>query len=306
MFPTWVLQGLRGIHAFHSGNEWTFYKPIPVGDKIIPESIFSGFEAKSSKFADKMVMEYQVANFANQKNEAVAQANTWLVRAERSSARKRGKYSNYRLPHPWSEEELLKIEDEVLSYKPRGNDHLFWDDVSIGDELPTLVKGPFGLTDMIAYCVGADPVGIKAFGSALELYRKHPAWAVRDPITSALEPIYAVHYNKAIANAAGLPFPYDVGVQRHCWLIQMLTSYIGDEAWLKKNYAEYRGFFYLSDVLWIKGKIVKKYKSQEGEPVIDIETHAINQRGEDIMPGYSVVVLPSRAQNYWPIKSLLA
>jgi len=43
VFPTWVLQGLPGIHAFHSGNDWTFYKPARLGDRIVPECIFTGF-----------------------------------------------------------------------------------------------------------------------------------------------------------------------------------------------------------------------------------------------------------------------
>ena len=41
VYPTWVLQGLPGVHAFHSGNDWEFYRPILVGDKITPECIFT-------------------------------------------------------------------------------------------------------------------------------------------------------------------------------------------------------------------------------------------------------------------------
>ena len=72
VFPTWVLQGLPGVHAFHSGNDWTFLKPIFLGDTITPESIFTGFDVKASKFAGKMVREYQRANFYNQRGELVA------------------------------------------------------------------------------------------------------------------------------------------------------------------------------------------------------------------------------------------
>jgi len=303
VFPTWVLQGLPGVHAFHSGNDWTFHKTIRIGDKITPKCIFSGFELRPSKFAGKIGIEYQHAEFHNQNSELVAETDSWLIRAERSAAREQGKYSKYKLPHPWTEEELEKVEKEVLSEKQRGSDPRYWEDIEVGEKLPYVVKGPFGMTDMVAYCVGADPVGIRAFRCSLELYKKHPAWAVRDNSTSALEPIYAVHYNKSVANAAGLPYPYDVGVQRQSWLIQLLTNYIGDEGWLKKNYAEYRRFYYHSDVLWFTGMVVKKYLSNDREPCVDIETHAINQRGEDTMPGYSTIALPSRQHDYWPIKA---
>jgi len=306
VFPTWVLQGLPGVHAFHSGNDWTFYRPVMLGDKITPECIFTGFEVKKSKFAEKVVFEFQRANFYNQRKELVATTDLWLIRAERRKAREKGKYSKYKLPHPWTEEELKQIEEEMLMEEKeiRGNTPRYWEDVKIGDEMK-LTKGPFGMTDMIAFCVGADPVGIKAFLSALKVYRKHPAWCIRDPNTYALEPIYAVHYNKQVANAAGLPYPFDVGVQRQCFLIQMLTNWMGDDGWLKKNYAEYRRFFFHSDVLWFRGKVVEKYIDSDGEPCVGIETHAVNQRGEDTMPGYSVVVLPSKEYDYWPVEARL-
>jgi len=305
VYPTWVLQGLPGVHAFHSGNDWEFYKPIFEGDKITPESIFTGFEVKKSEFAGKMVIEYQEARFYNQRQELVSKAKVWLVRAERRAAREKGKYHQIKLPHPWTEEELRRVEEEVLAEKIRGSKVRYWEDVKVGEELVPVIKGPLGLTDMIAYCVGAASVQVLAHGASLRLYRKRPAWAFRDPNTFALEPIYGVHYNKAAANAAGLPYPYDIGAQRHCWLIHLLTNWMGDEGWLKRNYAEYRRFVYFSDVVWFKGRVTRKYIDEDGEYCVDIETSGVNQRGEETMPGHSTVVLPSREAGWWPLTSRL-
>ena len=169
VFPTWVLQGLPGVHAFHSGNDWTFHKPVFVGDTITPECIFTGFDVKSSKFAGKMVREYQQANFYNQRKELVASTDLWLVRAERAAARKTGKYTDLQLPHPWKEQELKKIDEDILAEQIRGKDTRYWEDVKVGEELTPVVKGPFGLTDMIAYCVGAAPVQIMAHHASLEM-----------------------------------------------------------------------------------------------------------------------------------------
>ncbi len=302
IFPTWVGQGLPGVHAFHSGNDWEFYKPIFENDKITPECVFTGFEEKPSKFAGRMVMEYQEARFYNQKGDLIAKTKSWLVRAERRAARETGKYHQIELPHPWTEEELEKIEEEILSEEIRGSNPRYWEDVEVGEELKPVIKGPFGITDMIAFCVGSQPVPVMAHGLTIRLYKRHPAWFFRDPTTSAWEPIYSVHYNKAAANAAGLPYQYDVGVQRQCWLIHLLTNWMGDEGWLKKNYAEYRKFFYFSDVVWLKGKVARKYVDEEEEYCVDIKTSAINQRGEDIMPGHSTIVLPCREKGFWPLE----
>ena len=305
VFPTWVLQGLPGVHAFHSGNEWEFYKPILVHDRITPECTFTGFEEKESQFAGRFIMEYQEARFFNQRNELVSKAKTWLVRAERPAARKKGKYSRIQLPHPWTEKELERIETDVLAEAPRGSQVRYWEEVQIGEELDPITKGPLGLTDIVAYCVGSAPVPISAHGVSLREYRRHPSWAFRDPDTGALEPVYGVHYNRRAASAAGLPFPYDVGTQRHCWHIQLLLNWMGDEGWLKRDHGEYRRFVYQSDVVKFEGSVVNKYIDAEGEPCVDIETTALNQRGENVMPGKSTVVLPSRERSYWPLERRL-
>ncbi|MBI4321550.1 MAG: MaoC family dehydratase N-terminal domain-containing protein [Chloroflexi bacterium] len=300
VFPAWVQQGLRGVGGFHSGTEVKFFKPIVEGDVIKPECVFTGFEEKPSRFAGRMIMEHQEGRYFNQKDELVARTKVWIARVERAAGRKTGKYTGIELPHPWRERELRDIEEQVLAEEVRGAKPRYWEDVSVGDDLGPVVKGPFGLTDMIAYCVGAAPIDTLAHHVALRKYRDHPSWAFRDPATSALEPIYGVHYNKAAANAMGLPYPYDVGIQRHCWLIHLLTNWAGDDGWIKRNRAEYRHFVYMSDVVWLRGKVTRKYV-EDGETCVDVETSAFNQRGENTMPGEATFVLPSKARAYHPL-----
>jgi len=301
VYPTYVVEGLPGLHAWHSGNDWEFYKPIYVNDHITPKSTIIGFDVVRTAFSGKSLWRYQKAEFFNQRSELVARAYSWSLRAERKSTRKAGKYSRLKIPHPWTEEELLKIEEETLNEKIRGNDVRFWEDVGVGDELPPVIKGPFGLTDMIAYCVGATPVTLAAHGVQLRNYRKHPAWAFRDPDTHALEPVYGVHYNTLAAQSAGLPLPYTAGVQNQSWLINLLTNWMGDEGWIKRNYAEYRKFVYFSDVVWLKGNVIKKYVDEEGEYCVDVRCIGVNQRDEDVIPGFATIILPSKERGTWPV-----
>ena len=165
------------------------------------------------------------------------------------------------------------------------------------------MKGPLTLTDEIAYLIGGGaPIPrIMAHGLALRFYRRHPKWAFRDPNSCGLEPNYAVHYNKEAARAQGLPYQYDVGYQRHAWQIHLLTNYAGDEGWVKKSSCQYRRFVYFSDVIWLTGKVLEKFIDEEGECCVRIETRAVNQRGEEVMPGYGIVALPSRKQGFAPL-----
>ena len=308
--PAWVFSvlgglqfGWRGLAGFHSGSELFFYKPVLVGDKITPEETFTGFEGpKSSAFAELMVVDYFENIYLNQRNETISKVIRWIIRTERKRAREKGKYHKITLPHPWKEEELKRIEEDVLNEEIRGANPRYWEDVHVGDNLAPLVKGPLGLTDMIAFFIGGGaPVKLEAQSVALQKYRQKPKWAFRDPQTSALEPIFAVHYNRSASNAMGLPYPYDVGTQRHCWQTQFLTHWMGDDGWLKRCRAEYRKFVFLSDALWMKGKVKNKYIDEEGEHCVDIETSATNQRGEEVMPGDATVVLPSREKKTWPL-----
>jgi len=305
IFPTWVSHGLPGLHGWHAGNDWEFYKPIYINDYITPKCIQVGFDVKESRMAGRSIINYERAEFYNQRGELVAKAPTWSVKAERKASREKGKYSQIKLPHPWTDKELAKIEEEVLAEKERGSEVRYWEDTEVGEELPTMIKGPFGLTDIIAFCVGAGPILIAAHGVMLRNYRRHPAWAFRDPDTFALEPVYAVHYNKRAAQGAGLPYPYDVGTQRQCWLINSITNWMGDEGWLKRSYAEYRRFVYFSDVVWFKAKITNKYVDENEECCLDIESHGINQREEDTVVGFSTVILPSRERGTWPVAKRL-
>jgi acyl dehydratase len=313
--PSWVFSvfsglqyGWRGLSGFHSASHIDFYLPILRDDRIAPEMISTGFDGpKPSSFADRIVVELNDNLYRNQRDELVTKVSWEVTHAERAQTRKKGKYHHIELPHPWTEEELKRIEGEVLAEERRGKNTPSWDDIEVGQTLMPVVKGPLTLTDEIAFLIGGGaPIPrITAHGLALQFYRRHPKWAFRDPTSCGLEPIYAVHYNREAAKAQGLPYQYDVGFQRHAWQIHLLTNFAGDEGWVKKSSCEYRRFVYFSDVVWLKGTVTEKFVDNEGEHCVKIETHSVNQRGEEVMPGYGIIALPSKAQGYTPLDKRL-
>jgi acyl dehydratase len=296
--------GWRGLGGFHAGCDVEFFKPVYMGDKVSAECVFTSFDGPmKSTFAEETIIDHFHNQYWNQKGDLIAKYHWWVVHFSRAKAREKGSTAKIELPHPWNEDQLKEIEKEILAEKTRGSVKRYWEDTHTGDEVTPVVKGPLGITDEIAYIIGGGvPIPrITANRVALEAYRKHPAWAFRDPNTYALEPIFAVHYNRQAANAMGVQQAYDVGLQRHCWGIHLITNWMGDDAWLKRSYTEYRKFVYLSDVVRIKGKVTKKYIDDEGDYCVEIERHAMNQRGEDVMPGYAVVALPSKVNKKHPL-----
>jgi acyl dehydratase len=313
--PSWVVSvfaaiqfGWEGLGAFHSASDFRFHVPVRLGDRIEATCRYDGFSGpRPSRFARQVVVDHFTTRYTNQHGTLVAE-NRWdVVHFERghvrpkepvsSSEGKRGEVSP-----GWSQEELAALEERVLAERPRGADVRWWDDVAVGDRLDPIVKGPIGLTDEIAYIVGGGtPIPrFAAHRAALLEYRRHPAWSFRDPETGALEPIYAVHYNSQAARAMGVATQYDVGFQRQCWQIHLLTDWMGDDGWVVQAASELRSFVHLGDVVELSGTVTEKFVDDDGEACVRIETTARNRRGDDVMPGSAVVALPTRGSDIRP------
>ncbi|OZD13119.1 acyl dehydratase [Rhodococcus sp. 06-156-3C] len=294
-----VQVGWRGLGGFHAETNMTFHHPIKVGDKITATVVFDGFDGptEASQFAGRRIKDYLRQEYRNQDGELVATFICSRMRFERSEMQAKRESRKIELPHPWTDEQLAEIDASVLAERPRGAETRYWDDVSVGDDLDVITKGPIGLTDEIAFIAsGAAPIPrLAAHGVALRRYRKHPKWAFRDPNTNALEPVYSVHYNDYAASLQGAQAAYDVGIQRTCWQIHHLTNWIGDEGFIKSLHDQYRSHVYLSDVVRLGGRVTEKLVDEDGDHVVKVETWATNQRDQSVMPGSATIRLPHRA-----------
>jgi acyl dehydratase len=293
-----VQVGWRGLGGFHAETNIEFHKPIRLDDKITARVFFDGFDGpvEASNFAGRRIKDYLRQEYRNQHDELVATFICSRMRFERTEMQAKRESRKVQLPHPWTDEELEQIENDILAESPRGSEPRYWDDVQVGDQLDVITKGPMGLTDFIAFIAsGAAPIPrISAHGVALRRYKKHPKWAFRDPRTHALEPVYSVHYNDYAAQLQGAQIAYDVGIQRTCWQIHQLTNWMGDDGFVKRIHGQYRSHVYLSDVLRLGATIAEKYVDDEGDHVIKVDTWATNQRGQQCMPGSAVLRLPKR------------
>ena len=176
--------GWRGLGGFHAETILKFHRTIRVGDKITARVFFDGFDGPiESNFGATRIKDYIRQEYYNQDDELVAEFICSRMRYERTEAQKRATSRTITIPHPWTEEEVAAIEEQVLAETPRGATPRYWDDVNVGDEIDVITKGPIGLTDEIAFIAGgAAPIPrVAAHRVALRRYRRHPRWAYRDP-----------------------------------------------------------------------------------------------------------------------------
>jgi hypothetical protein len=217
-----------------------------------------------------------------------------MIRTERSKARARAKNDTIELK-PYSDDEIAAIEEQYASEAPRGPKQRWWEEVSVGDELGPLVKGPLTVTDMICWHVGMGMglYGVKPLRLAARNRRRIPRFFHRDEL-NVPDVLQRAHWDPAYARKAGQPTTYDYGRMRETWLIHLCTDWMGDDGWLWRLDCEFRAFNYVGDTQWIRGVVTNRYLAEGGRPAVDVELRADNQRGATTTPGHATILLPSR------------
>ena len=283
---------MPGIHAWHSGDDWEFYRPILEGDSFTYTNTLVDVQVKESRMSGKTAIQYHDIRYYNQEGELVAKALDWCVRAGRQASSERGKYSDIKSA-TYSAEELQKIyaayeAEEIREANPR-----YWEEVKVGEELTRIVKGPLSRRDIYAWLIGAGSPFMRAHGLALSFLKRHPGADMMDSETGIPDVPELVHMEDSRAQTIGLPGAYDYGCQRISWLCNLVTNWMGEEGFLRRLRAELRRFNVIGDTTWLTGKVAKKY-IEDGQHLVDIDCRAENQRGEVTMPGMATVILPSR------------
>lgn len=296
---SWVQLGLPGVHGFHSGSDWHWVKPIP-HDKNIDFVIWvDDVQEKKSSTAGKAVVIYYSTVYFDENRDVYGRVRSYSFRMERSSERGKSKQKETQLAN-WSDEELEEIEKKYLAETPRGGSPRYWEDVEEGQELDPVHKGPLCLTDMIAFYAGCMVVPAPAHGLAVADRQRHPHWWFRNADNGGLEPPVRVHESEDVAIAAGLPAPYDIGVQRNAWLIHLLTNWTGDDGFVVSCNAQYRAFNFFGDFTTFGGRVTRKYE-ENGEHLVDLELWGTSQRGQNTIPGSATVALPSKDADTTPV-----
>ncbi len=289
--------GLPGVHSFHGGNDWEFYRVAHLGDRITATATLTDVVEKQSSYAGRSVIQYVDVVYKDQEGEVVAKARGWSVRTERDAARQRGRYAG--LPSDkYTPEKLRAIEEEMDHEEIQGNKIRYWEDVKEGDSLGTVVKGPLGLEDVETFV--AHVHGAMAMGRHAAYLQRHPAWVYRDPETNYYEPWSQVNFLASAAQAVGIPRPYALGSQRVCWLGHLLTNWMGDDGFLAKLSVTMTRPTMHGDTQWCKGTVTRK-RVENGQHLVDCDVWSEGQSGEATTKGTAVIRLLSTSVQLWGV-----
>jgi acyl dehydratase len=287
--------GLAGVHAMWSGADWNWHKTVNRNDTISTEAWLKDVVEHQTRFAGRAVQQTYHVDFYNQHGDLVAGADSWCFRTERDQAREQGtKYKDVkaRQPRRYTDQELADAYKLYRDEEIRGAVTRYWQDVVEGEALPVMLKGPMTVTGFIAYAQGWGGLYIRANKLAWKLIDAHPGIGIKNRFGIPDCP-ERVHWEEEFAHEVGAPGAYDYGPERSSWLTHHLTNWMGDDGFLRNATCKIRRHNPAGDILFIKGKVTRKYV-EAARHLVEIEQEARNQDDELSVLGTGVVELPSR------------
>ena len=286
--------GLSGVHAMWAGADWTWYKHVLRNDTITTQAYLKDLIEHQTRFAGRSIQQIYHTDFFNQREEKVAECDSWVFRTDRDEARERGtKYTDARgRVEPFDTDELAEMYRLYDNEQIRGAATRYWEDVKEGETLPRMLKGPMTVTGFICYAQGWGGLYIRANKLAYQQHAKHPGLGIRNRFNVPDCP-ERVHWDEDFALKVGAPGAYDYGPERCSWLTHHLTNWMGDDGFLRTSKCQIRRHNPDGDVLFIDGVVTSK-RIENGEHIVEIAQKAETHRGELSATGTATVILPSR------------
>ena len=288
---TVVAPKLRGIQWLYGGTDFEWYRPIRHRDSFTVRAQLLDAVEKAGGKASKFIIQTGETLYTNQHGELVCRANGHTARTARAKAAGGLSYKP-RETHQYSQAELAEFAHAIEIEELRGSTPRFWDDVSVGDMVQPMLKGPLNITDMICWYSGGGH-SYQSHRRAHMHRQRHPADAYINPETGAQDSAARGHTESKMAREVGMPGGYDVGPQRISWLGQLMTNWMGDDGFLHRLGVSVRRPNIFGDVSWCRGRVVDK-RVADGVHCVDLELWVENQLAEITAKGTATVHLPTK------------
>lgn len=278
--------GLPGVHALFAGVDIRYRRPVRAGDRIRATSELSDVEEREGRYAGRSFKQtYTTEYFAEESN--IATLQRYSIRTVRASADASGKYRDLARAS-YTPEEISAIHDRYLTeaMARRGTASLDLGKLTPGDPLPSLLKGPLTVSDVISWLIGVGTgVFIRSSRQWYEFLDKHPKASVLDPFGIPDSP-ERVHWDDSLATQIGMPAPFDYGAQRIAWIGHVVTDWMGDNAWIQRLQVELRAPNYIGDLTTVEGSIAA---IDHAEGTLEVSIRCVDQRDRVTATGTAVV-----------------
>ncbi|MGB1563365.1 MAG: FAS1-like dehydratase domain-containing protein [Sinimarinibacterium flocculans] len=300
-------------HLIFGGDEWWFYGPrIYDGDLIHDVRTPYDYSIKETKFAGPTCFQRGDNDYYNQNGDLIARQRSTTIRYRVDLAREMSALKGAEDPE-WTDEQLAELEDRKFEYiksmHELGHGKRWWDDVKIGDVLPTRVIGPHSIasfaTEWRAYLfniwcgvVRRTDLDIEALG-----YTGPMAGKEQDPVLELENPEMTDgayigpsrgHLFPRWARYIGMPRGYGYGASMGAWILDYLAGWAGEWGMVVHSNAAYRGPAFTGDITIMTATVIDKMRDEQGRSLVQVDCKMSNQLGTVMATTKAEIALPRR------------
>lgn len=295
---------LRGVMGLWSDDRWVFHSHAWLDEPIRAITELHDIREMEGRFSGRTIAVVDKTTFFGLDDRLIAELYKTVLRVERSQSRERGKYSD--TPEArYSPEELQAIHDqyEREPAQRQGSRPRYWEDVAVGEEMITILKGPLTMTTLVGWQQGWGSLLCQTNRIAYQLLRDYPGARMFNPETGIEDTLAGGHWDPYFTAMGGMARAYDFGGMRISWLAHLLTDWCGDAGFVAEHHVRLLRPNFLGDTTWITGRVTAKPerldppRSELGPSygLAECEVSATNQRGETTATAHAVVALPCRS-----------
>lgn len=198
----------------------------------------------------------------------------------------------------WSDKEVRRIMNETSAMVRNGPKPRYWDKINIGDELPQVVKAPLTTASLIQYHNAVfSAKDFPNFEVHFRKYLKTPG-ILRSQLLTGWPYDYQLsqYEDPYVGETNGMPYSFAPGSLKLGFCAHLLSNWMGDDGFIRRLKVNVLEPYIYGDALWVKGKVVDKYKEKIGSSMygaVDIKIETFNQLGQNVASGTATVYLPS-------------
>jgi len=300
-------------HLIFGGDEWWFHGPrIIAGDLIHNERVPLDYVVKETKFAGPTCFQRGDNDYFNDKGDKIATQRSTAIRYRADLAREMASLTASDDPE-WTDDQLEELEvkkyDYIKSLHELGHGKRYWDDVKIGDALPTRIIGPHTIaslttewraylftlwcgvhrrTDLDMEALGfTGPMAGKEQDPVLELDNPEQTdGAYIGPSRGHLFPRWARYI--------GMPRGYGYGASMGAWVLDYFSGWAGEWGLVVHSNCSYRGPAFTGDITIMDAKVIDKMVDEKGRNVVQVDFKMTNQLGVTMATATAEIELPKR------------
>lgn len=248
---TTVAPGMEGYERHYQSVDWEWFFPFKLGDLLTSESQLLEERPGSSP---GVIEQRGQTEFFDSSSRLIARS---IVTCRRDNNPLPS--INDRVEIRYSSDELLDIEERVISELPQGSTSRYGDELLIGDSVGTITKGPLSIMDIVAWCAGTKGA-----------------------------PDDSSEYS-----SGGLDSQSATGPQVVAWIINLVSNWMGDTGVLKRLSTDIEILPFLGSTTTISGNVVKLTRSDSGY-ISELSLSCYLQNNELIATSSALIELPNK------------